>query len=49
VAGADFLAQHKFFENQYEELDEIPDSVAERIYSKKELTKMIRKVSSKNY
>ena len=31
VEGNDFYAKHKFFENQYEELDEIIDDVAERI------------------
>lgn len=31
VEGADFYDKHKFFESQYEELDEIMDSVAERI------------------
>jgi starvation-inducible DNA-binding protein len=31
VEGADFHAMHLFFESQYEELDEIMDSVAERI------------------
>lgn len=33
VEGPDFHAQHKFFESQYEELDEIMDDVAERIRS----------------
>jgi starvation-inducible DNA-binding protein len=33
VAGADFYAKHKFFEDQYEQLDEIMDDVAERIRS----------------
>ena len=31
VEGADFYAQHKFFENQYEQLDDVMDEVAERI------------------
>jgi starvation-inducible DNA-binding protein len=31
VEGADFYDKHKFFEGQYEQLDEIMDSVAERI------------------
>lgn len=31
VEGDDFFSMHKFFENQYEELDEIIDDVAERI------------------
>jgi starvation-inducible DNA-binding protein len=31
VEGIDFLAKHKFFEEQYEQLDEIMDNVAERI------------------
>lgn len=31
VEGPDFYSMHKFFEGQYEELDEIMDSVAERI------------------
>ncbi len=31
IEGADFYAQHKFFEAQYEQLDEIIDNVAERI------------------
>ncbi len=33
VEGPDFHSQHKFFEAQYEELDEIMDDVAERIRS----------------
>lgn len=33
VEGPDFHAMHKFFEAQYEQLDEIMDSVAERIRS----------------
>jgi len=33
VTGVDFHAKHKFFEEQYEALDEIMDSVAERIRS----------------
>lgn len=33
VEGADFYDKHKFFETQYEQLDEIMDSVAERIRS----------------
>jgi starvation-inducible DNA-binding protein len=31
VEGIDFLAKHKFFEEQYNQLDEFIDSVAERI------------------
>jgi starvation-inducible DNA-binding protein len=31
VEGHDFYAQHKFFEAQYEQLDEIMDDVAERM------------------
>src|ERR1043165_1181400 len=31
VEGIDFYAKHTFFEAQYEQLDEIMDSVAERI------------------
>src|SRR5437764_12082806 len=31
VEGPDFHSMHLFFESQYEELDEIMDSVAERI------------------
>lgn len=31
VEGTDFYAMHKFFEAQYEKLDEIMDEVAERI------------------
>lgn len=31
VEGKDFHAMHKFFEAQYEQLDEIMDSIAERI------------------
>lgn len=33
VEGGDFHAMHKFFEEQYEQLDEIMDNVAERIRS----------------
>jgi starvation-inducible DNA-binding protein len=33
VEGRDFHAMHKFFESQYEQLDEIMDEVAERIRS----------------
>ena len=33
VEGPDFHSMHKFFEAQYEELDEIMDAVAERIRS----------------
>ncbi|QNA45922.1 Dps family protein [Lacibacter sediminis] len=33
VTGDDFYAKHKFFEDQYEMLDEIMDEVAERIRS----------------
>jgi starvation-inducible DNA-binding protein len=33
VEGTDFYSKHKFFEAQYEELDEIMDEVAERIRS----------------
>ncbi len=31
VAGPSFMEMHKFFEGQYEELDEIMDEVAERV------------------
>lgn len=31
VEGSDFHAMHKFFEDQYEQLDDIMDDVAERI------------------
>jgi len=31
IEGSDFHAMHKFFEEQYEQLDEIMDDVAERI------------------
>lgn len=31
IEGADFYAVHKFFEAQYEQIDEIIDQVAERI------------------
>lgn len=31
VEGIDFYAKHTFFESQYEQLDDIMDSVAERI------------------
>jgi starvation-inducible DNA-binding protein len=31
VEGADFYSKHKFFEDQYEQLDEIIDNVAERV------------------
>jgi starvation-inducible DNA-binding protein len=31
IEGADFYDKHKFFETQFEQLDEIIDSVAERI------------------
>lgn len=31
IEGADFHSMHKFFEGQYEQLDEIIDDVAERI------------------
>jgi starvation-inducible DNA-binding protein len=31
IEGADFHAMHLFFETQYEQLDELMDSVAERI------------------
>jgi len=31
VVGPDFAAQHKFFESQYDQLEEIIDEVAERI------------------
>ena len=31
VEGADFLEKHKFFEGQFEQIDEFIDSVAERI------------------
>ena len=33
VEGVDFYAKHKFFEDQYEALDELMDNVAERIRS----------------
>lgn len=33
IAGPDFYDKHKFFEDQFEELDEIIDRVAERIRS----------------
>jgi starvation-inducible DNA-binding protein len=33
VEGPDFLSAHKFFESQYEQLEEIIDDVAERIRS----------------
>lgn len=33
IEGPDFYTQHKFFETQYEQLDEIMDDVAERIRS----------------
>lgn len=33
VEGADFHEKHKFFESQYEELDDVMDDVAERIRS----------------
>jgi starvation-inducible DNA-binding protein len=33
VESSDFHAMHKFFEEQYEQLDEIMDNVAERIRS----------------
>lgn len=33
IEGADFYDKHKFFETQFEQLDEIIDSVAERIRS----------------
>jgi starvation-inducible DNA-binding protein len=33
VEGSDFAAVHKFFESQYDELEEIIDQVAERIRS----------------
>jgi starvation-inducible DNA-binding protein len=31
IEGADFYDKHKFFETQFEQLDEMTDSVAERI------------------
>jgi starvation-inducible DNA-binding protein len=31
IEGVDFYSMHKFFEDQYEQLDEIIDQVAERI------------------
>ncbi len=31
VEGPDFYAKHKFFEDQYNQLDEIMDNVAERV------------------
>jgi starvation-inducible DNA-binding protein len=33
VEGGDFYARHKFFEEQYEQLDETMDDIAERIRS----------------
>lgn len=33
VEGPDFAAQHKFFEGQYDELEDIIDQVAERVRS----------------
>lgn len=33
IEGADFYDKHKFFESQFEQLDDIIDSVAERIRS----------------
>jgi starvation-inducible DNA-binding protein len=33
VEGADFYSKHKFFEDQYEQLDETMDDIAERIRS----------------
>lgn len=33
IEGQDFYSKHKFFEGQYEELDQIIDDVAERIRS----------------
>lgn len=33
IEGADFYAMHKYFEAQYEELDNIIDGIAERIRS----------------
>ncbi len=33
VEGADFYSRHKFFEDQYEQLDETMDDIAERIRS----------------
>jgi starvation-inducible DNA-binding protein len=33
VEGPDFYAKHKFFEDQYEQLDETIDGIAERIRS----------------
>ena len=33
VEGIDFYEKHKFFESQYEQLDEVIDNVAERIRS----------------
>ena len=33
IEGADFYSKHLFFEQQYTELDEIMDNVAERIRS----------------
>lgn len=33
IEGADFYDKHKFFETQFEQLDDIIDSVAERIRS----------------
>ncbi len=33
IEGADFYEKHKFFESQFEQLDEMTDSIAERIRS----------------
>ena len=33
VEGPDFYSKHKFFEDQYEQLDEVMDDLAERIRS----------------
>lgn len=33
VGGADFYDKHKFFESQFEQLDEFVEKVAERIRS----------------
>jgi len=33
IEGADFYDKHKFFETQFEQLDEMTDSIAERIRS----------------
>jgi len=47
VEGADFHAMHLFFESQYQQLDEVMDSVAERIrkighYAPATLTQLLK-------